>query len=365
MTKIIHVLTDTNIGGAGIWLLNFAKGFDKNRYELIVALPQNAELAPRLTAMGIKVAPVSGIADESFSISGIKEFKKLFKAEKPDIIHTHASMSARIAARMCKIPIVNTRHCIENPKHGIKKVIYGIINNALSDVVIGVSKAAYDNLAADGTKPEKLRMVYNGVYPLKRLPDEERAKIREKYNIPAQNIVVGITARLEDVKNHKLFLDACEIIAKKRKDITFLIVGTGTKEESLKQYAAELGIGERVIFAGYQKDITELMNITDINTLTSKNEALSISLIEGMSIEIPAVATASGGPEEVVENNVSGIIVKNYDKTAFADAVLALADNPVLREKMGKEGKKRAEDVFSISTMIKALEKIYDELIHK
>lgn len=365
MIKIMHVLTDTNIGGAGIWLLNFVKAFDRSRYEVTAALPEKAELTPRLKALGIRVCEVPGIADESFSVSGIKEFKRLFKRERPDVVHTHASLSARIAAKECKIPVVNTRHCIEEPKQGIKRLIYGIVNNALSDIVIGVSKAAYDNLAADGTKKDKLRLVYNGVYPLKRLSEEERKDIRKDLNIPENNIVVGITARLEPVKNHRLFLDAAAIIANKREDITFLIVGGGTQEQSLKQYARQLGIDGRVIFAGYREDITGLMNITDINTLTSEKEALSISLIEGMSIEIPAAATDSGGPGEVVENGKTGIIVENHNAKALAEAVLYLADNPGEREKMGREGKKRAMELFSIESMIKALEEIYDGLAYK
>ena len=180
MIKIMHVLTDTNIGGAGIWLQNFVRAFDRKRYEVIAALPKNAALTPRLEALGIRVCEVANIADESFSLIGIKEFKQLFAKEKPDIVHTHASLSARIAARQCKIPVVNTRHCIESPKQGVKKLIYSTINNSLSDIVIGVSKASYNNLLADGTKKDKLRLVYNGVYPIKRLSAEERKNIKSQ-----------------------------------------------------------------------------------------------------------------------------------------------------------------------------------------
>lgn len=362
MKKIIHVLTDTNIGGAGIWLLNYLKSFDRSKYEVAAALPENAELTPIVKALGIRVCEVKGIADESFSKQGIKEFKKLFLSEKPDIIHSHASLSARIAARQCKIKIVNTRHCLEAPKTGIKKLIYSTINNSLSDIVIGVSEASYKNLVADGTKKEKLRLVYNGVYPLKELSEEEKNKIREKYKIPKENITVGIAARLEPVKNHKLFFDAAKIILEQKSNITFVVAGGGSLENELKEYAKKLGISDNVVFTGYQKDITDVMNIIDINTLTSDKEALSISLIEGMSIKIPAAATDSGGPSEVIENFVSGIIVENHNEEVFAKAVLTLAENPQLRAKMGAAGKERAEKIFSIERMTKLLEEIYDNM---
>lgn len=362
MKKIIHVLTDTNIGGAGIWLVNFLKSFDRTKFEIIAALPQGSLLIEEIKKLDIKVLEVSGVSDQSFSVGGISAFLKLFKEEKPDIVHCHASLSARIAARLLGIGVVNTRHCLEEKKTGIKKIVYSMVNNCLSDVIIGVSKATCDNLLQDGVKKKKLRLVYNGVLPVRELSDTEREEIKKELNIPTENIVVGIIARLESVKNHKLFLDAAKLILKERNDITFLVVGTGTLEEELKQYTKTLEIEDSVIFCGYQKDITKVLNICDINTLASQKEALSISLIEGMTIGIPAVATDSGGPCEVLEDNAGGIIVKNNSAKEFCDAVLLLAGDKEKRIKMGAKGKKRAEEVFSVTTMAEKIAKIYDEI---
>lgn len=362
MKKIIHVLTDTNIGGAGIWLLNFARAYNPEKYDCTALLPEKSLLTKKLTDLGFRVIEIPKIADKSFSVGGIKEFKKCFKAEKPDIVHTHASLSARIAAKECGIPVVSTRHCIEAPKKGIKKLIYGAVNNSLSDIVIGVSKASCDNLERDGISKKKLRLVYNGVYPLEKYSDEEKKRIREAYGIPGDNVTVGIVARLEPVKNHKLFLNAANIISRERDDVSFIIVGGGSLEKELKEYCKELGLENKVIFTGYKSDITPEMNIVDINTLTSQREALSISLIEGMSIDIPAVATNSGGPAEVIENEKNGFVVSNYDEQEFARAVIKLVNDKELRHKMGAEGRKRAKDVFSVETMMKKLEDIYDNL---
>jgi len=104
------------------------------------------------------------------------------------------------------------------------------------------------------------------------------------------------------------------------------------------------------------------MNIIDINTLTSKKEALSISLIEGMSIRLPAVSTNSGGPAEVVENGVNGFLVENENSRAFADAVLELIRNPEKRELMGIEAEKTARETFSPEAMVMRLERVYKEV---
>ena len=174
---------------------------------------------------------------------------------------------------------------------------------------------------------------------------------------------VFFAIRLEPVKNHKLFLDAASDVLQKRSDVTFLIVGTGSQEAELRKQTKELGIENNVIFTGFLSDITEVMNVIDINILTSKKEALSLSLIEGMSINIPAVATASGGPQEVIEDGISGIIVDNNNPQELSNALIRLIENPKEREQMGNAGEKIVSDKFSIQKMAKTLGEIYNELV--
>ena len=124
MTKIMQVLTDTNIGGAGIWLCNFAKSSIKQKYDIVAVLPRGSLLIPRIRAEGIEVIELDTIADCSFSLRSVGEIKKTIKEQKPDIIHTHASLSARIAAKLCSVPVVHTRHCLEGKKSFPQNIIY-------------------------------------------------------------------------------------------------------------------------------------------------------------------------------------------------------------------------------------------------
>ena len=364
MIKLIHVITDTNIGGAGVWVLNYLKAFDREQYEVSVALPKNSLLTPKICELGIKAFEIDNIADKSFSKEGIKEFIKLFKEQKPDIVHCHASLSARIASKSLGIKTVNTRHCLEEKKSFPKNIIYSLINNALSDIVIGVSKVTCQNLLDDGTKKEKVRLVYNGVKPLIKYSDEEKEKTKKAYGIPQENIVVGIVARLEKVKNHELFLKMGKLLLEKYKNITLLIAGEGSERENIEKLSKKLGIHESVVFCGYQKDVSAIVNVIDIMTLTSHKEALSLSLIEGMTLGKPCVATASGGPEEVIENGVTGLISNNnYEE--FARKVSYYIDNPDEARKAGESGRVRSEKIFAITSMTKILDRIYYELMRK
>ncbi len=364
MIKLIHVITDTNIGGAGVWVLNFLKAFDREKYDVGVALPTNSLLTPKIKELGIKAYEIPNIADKSFSKEGINEFYKLFKAEKPDIVHCHASLSARIASKMLGIKTVNTRHCLEDKKSGIKKVVYSLINNSLSDVVIGVSKATCENLLTDGTSGKKIRLIYNGVSPLAECSADEKKEIKREFGISEENIVVGIVARLEKVKNHELFFKAGKILLDKYDNVTLFVAGEGSQKENLEKLCKELGISDRTVFCGYQKDVSRIMNIIDINTLTSEKEALSLSLIEGMTVGKACVSTKSGGPCEVIEDGVTGLLSENNAED-FERKVSYYICNPFEREKAGQKGRERSEEIFSVDKMIKALDDVYEELMKR
>lgn len=362
MIRVMQVSTDTNIGGAGIWLLTFLKYYDREKIDMTVVIPKDSALAERISELDIRYIEADGISDCSFSKEGIKALKEIFLREEPDIIHTHASLSARIAARICKIPIVNTRHCLEPAKKGIKRTIYRMINNHLSDRVVAVSKAVYDNLCEDGIKPEKLALIYNGVEPIREFSPAERQQARERLGL-SDNMVVGIFARLEPVKNHHLFLEAAAAAYAVDERFRFIIVGSGSLEDRLKAEAKARGLGDAVIFTGFLRDVSEMMNIADIHVLTSDFEAMSISLVEGMSIAKPCITTDSGGPREVVENGKSGIVVPVGDAVNLSAAILRLASDSALRQSFAEAGRIIASEKFAPEIMAYKLLDLYTGLV--
>ena len=319
--KVLQILTDTNIGGAGIWLLNFLRAYDRDRLELAVVLPKNAALKARVEELGVRVIEAEKIADRSFSVGGILSLKEIIQKEEPDLIHTHASISARIAGRLQGVKIVHTRHCLEEPKRFIKRFLYRLINNGLSDAVIGVSDAVAENLIADGISKEKVYRVYNGIRPLSVISPEKKAALRRQYGIEAQDVVLGIVARLEPVKNHALFLEAAKFAGMVNPRLKFLIVGDGSLTKELKAQAKKTEIADRIIFTGYIRDVNDIMNIIDIPVLTSHKEALSLSL-----------------------------------------AMIDLGQNERKRAEFGAAGKQIVREKFSIDEMAQKIEAIYIEI---
>ena len=364
MIKIVQVVSDTNIGGAGRYLLNYLKYYDRDNYSVTVILPEGSLLIPQVAKYEeVSLIPAPFMADKSYDRNCVKFLKKVFSELAPDIIHTHASLSARIAARQTKTgKIVSTRHCLESVPAGIKAKVIGFLNKTLTDVYIAVADAVKDNLEQSGIPTEKIRTIYNGVEAVKEIPCEKRKQLRDSMGIDEDETVFGIFARLEPVKGHKYFIKAARNLHKAEKKAKFLIVGAGSLEDSLKKSAVSYGLEDKIIFTGFVEDTTELLNIVDVNVISSESEAMSLSILEAMSLSKPTVATDVGGNSQLVQTGKTGILVGPSDSTSLAEAMISLIDNKKLYSECSAGAKEEYENKFTAQKMVKGLEKLYKEL---
>ena len=271
--KVIEVSSDTNIGGAGKCLLTLLENFDYNTFDVKVVLPKNSLLKPHIDKMNIPVIEVDGIADKSLDFAAVKELRMIFKRERPDIVHTHASMSARIAAKQAGTKVVYTRHSVFEPSkkisRGIGKVINGMINNHYADSIIAVAEAAKDNLTDTGVKESKIKVILNGVDGLTPVSTDEKRIIKERFNLPDGYKAVSIVARLEDIKGHDYFIEAADRLLQKGIKARFYIAGTGSYENHLKEKVKNMNRQEQIIFTGFISDVDKLMSITDVQANAS------------------------------------------------------------------------------------------------
>lgn len=366
--KVIEVSSDTNIGGAGKCLITLIENFDYNTFDVKVILPKNSLLKPHIESKGIEVIECDGIADKSLDFKAVKALRKIFKEEKPDIVHTHASMSARIAAKQAGAKVVYTRHSVFPPSKriskGLGKLINGMINNHYSDAIIAVAEAAKDNLTDTGVKDSKIKVILNGVDGLTPVSKEEKEKIKERFNLPHGTKAVSIVARLEDIKGHDYFIDAADMLLKKGHKVKFYIAGTGSYEEHLKEKVKEMGREEDIIFTGFISDVDRLMAITDIQANASfGTEATSLALLEGMSLGIPAVVSDFGGNPGVIKNGENGFVVPKQNASALALKIEELLNNEELYKAMSQKSKEIFARVFTSKAMTVNTENIYKELI--
>lgn len=364
MLKVVQVVSDTNIGGAGRYLLNYLKYYDRNRFAVTVVVPEGSQLSEFIRdypEVALVEAPY--MADRSYDKNCVKFLKEKWKEIKPDILHTHASLSARIAGKKAKIKnIVATRHCIEPPMSKVKQAIYGPLNNYLCDYYIAVSDAVAKNLKEGGILAHKIRTVYNGVEQLTSYPPEAIELERKRYNISEDEFVFGVFARLEPVKGHRYFLKAAREMKKAGHRAKFLIVGDGSLRKELEEKAKYYGIGDDVIFTGYVKDTALLLNATDVNVISSESEAMSLAILEAMSLGKPTIATIAGGNPEVVTDGENGYLVRGKDSTSLAAAMVRMTEDEEQYLKMSEQAKKDYTKKFRAEIMVRNLEELYEEV---
>lgn len=360
MIKVCQVVSDTNVGGAGRYLLNYLKYFDREKYKVSVVIPQGSKLLEFVAIhQDVDIFEMPYMADKSYDKRCVEVLTELFKKENFDILHTHASLSARIAGRKAKIKtIIATRHCIEPKGKAPASWIKNFLNNKLCDYYIAVSDAVVENLKECGIKRKKIKAVYNGVEPLNALNEGQVALAKEKHSI-GSGTVFGVFARLEEIKGHRYFIEAAKKYLSCGNKGVFLIVGDGSLREELEELAKDT---PKIKFCGYVKNTEELLNITDVNVIASSSEAMSLAILEAMSLGKPTIATNVGGNPQLVRPGENGILTEYGDSDSMAIAFEEISKNDQMYKTYSQNAKNMFYSDFTAKVMIKNLQKLYQEV---
>ena len=365
MIKILHFLTDSNIGGAGRLLCNLIKNMNIKYYKIYVALPEGSALIKELENLPCTVIACRQAPDKSISLDGIIEDYQIIKNLRPDIVHSHASLSSRIAATLLNVPSrIFTRHCafpvsraLKNP---LTNKIVGKANDILSTKIIAVADAAKQNLIEMGCDKNKIVTVINGVEPMPVLSDGEKRYFRARLGIEEKDFVVTILARLEEYKGHSTLLRAAKICVERYPNFKFLIVGDGKEKNALKRLCSELNIEKNVLFLGFCDDVSPILNITGVNVNCSfGTETSSLAISEGMSLAIPCVASDYGGNPHMVKNEVNGLLFPQKNAEVLAKSLIRLYSDRALYEKCSLGAYMRFHKEFNAKIMAEKMTSIY------
>lgn len=356
--KVCHVLTDTNIGGAGTALVNLLTACDRERFAFSVVLPYGSAAAPLVEKTGADIFFAHGIADRSAAPAAIPALTRIFRRLRPDIVHTHASLSARLAARAAAVPvIIMTRHCAD-PLPRVFSAAGGILLRGCCTRAIAVGDDAADALAACGFPRERIDVILNGTAPLREPTEAELDAAREKLGINKDDFTVGIFARLEKRKAHEVFLEAARLCTEKAPDIRFLVVGDGSRRTELEEMSRRMGLAERVRFCSFCPDIAPLMALCAANVNTSvPGEVSSLAITEGLSLGVPPVVSRCRGSELLTDG--CGIVTTPGSAESTADAVMRLYSDSGLQKELSAAARLRYAEHFTACEYAQRTEAVY------
>jgi glycosyltransferase involved in cell wall biosynthesis len=377
MIKVLHIHTLSVISGSGLNVLDTVKRLKEKGYKVeFASSPEGGSLIDEVASFGITVRPLRYLGREVNILKdplALFELMLLIRRQRYDIVHTHNSKAGfigRIAARIAGVPVVIhtihgfSFHEYERPPFRILYVLLERLAAKFSDALITVSTPLKEwGLRLGIGKDAQYRVIPDGI-------DIERFKVntdsgikRSELGIAADDLAVGLVAKLWDGKGHHTLIKAMPDIIKEVPRVKFIFVGEGYLRRNLENQVTTLGLKDSVLFTGFRKDIPEITSIFDLAVLPSFFEGLGRSLLEAMVLSKPVVATNVGGIPEVVKDNLNGFLVPPGDARALAEAIIHLLKNKELRRRMGEEGRKQIDERFSTKKMVDNIEGVYRQIL--
>lgn len=345
--KIVFGIPCFGYGGAEFMLKELILNLDKEWFDIYVITKfkdNGTEIEKILKENNIKV--IYSNCKKGFSLKFLFKCYKELKKIKPDIVHTHLGIIIYflpyIYLNKCKC--FHTAHNI--PQKEGKKIYKFFYKEKIK--LIGISETIAQMIKEFYNIKYSIPVIYNPV---------NLSKFTEIIPAKSDNItVLIIVARLCSQKNHKLLLEAFSMAIKECKNIQLKIVGDGTLKNELVEYANNLGISEKIEFLGQRDDIPYLLKSSDIFVLSSLWEGLPLSVLEAMAAGLPIISTDVGGIKDIVKDN--GILVENGNAEKLCEAIIKLAKDNSLREKMGKKSLEHAK-FYDSSVMAKKHTELY------
>jgi len=362
--RILHLTTDSRIGGTEKNIISLVTRLHKDRYEnIVVALMSGGEMVERLRGSGIEVECL-GMRNK-FDLPAVFKLFRILREKKVDILHTylfHANILGRIMGRLAKVPvIISSIRVMEKRRYHLW---LDRLTNGMVDVETCVCEAVREyTLEKAGIRPDKLVTIANGIdigeYNLGMNLEEEKRKLSIESNYP----VLGVVGRLHEQKGHVYLLEAMAVILEKYPKAVLLIVGDGHLKRKLEEACFKLHINEAVKFLGLRKDIKNLMALMDVFILPSLWEGMPNVILEAMVLGKPIVATRVGGAEELIEDGVTGLLVPPFDEGALAKAIIDILTREDKGRELGETAKGEVERKFPLEAMVRKTEKLYRGLI--
>ncbi len=358
--KVLHVLSDSNIGGAGRYVSNLIGGCDSDRFELSVLLPRGSAAAKLIDGGRAKIIQADIAPDKSFDLRGIGVIRDYIKKERCDIVHAHGSVSARLAAKgLCKS--VFTKHTLSAPGRGLRGAAERLVYRIVGGYAIAVSEAAAENLVDLGFRSKNVFTVYNGVSDMEIPSPAERAEAKKSFGIDASKTVIGCVGRFAPEKDYKTLLKALKTLYN-RGGFAFLLCGEGDMLNEMKLYAKQLGIYSSCVFAGNVFDIERAYHAMDIYCITSRYESFGQSLVEAWSAGLPAVVTAARGFSEIAKDGVNALICPVGDYKSVSASLQRLARDGAFAARIAECGRDAYLKNYSIAPFCRSVEASYQKI---
>lgn len=364
LQTILYLSTSSGPGGAERVISNLSASLDPARYRAILCLFRPGWIQEHTENRGVRtyVIPTQGMFDWRW----VLRVKRLLKDEHVDLIHAHefdANVQGTFVAALSGVPLVATVHGKNYFWEKLRRrLAYQWVSRNATMVAVSENLKQFI-VEKVGVDSGHVKVVYNGVDLLPHCGPDDIDQCRKELDLPTSDQIVGVVGNLYPVKGHQYLIAAIPAVLAKCPNTTFIFAGRGQLEGELKEQVHQLGVAPKVRFLGLRQDIPRILAVLHAFVLPSLSEGLSMAILEAMVAGKPVIATDVGGNPELVEDSETGYLVPSQNSQALADRLISLLMNRDRALQFGKVGQLRAQGQFSLRTMVREYQGIYDQCI--
>jgi glycosyltransferase involved in cell wall biosynthesis len=374
--KVAHVVTRLDFGGAQQNTLHTVRGLDRERFDAVLVCGAGGYFDPEVRAdSGVRAVFLDSLVRE---VSPLRDFLallelwKTFKAERPDVVHTHSSKAGilgRLAAALAGVPIiVHTYHGFgfHDRQAAPVKGAYVFLERLcarFTTALVFVSRANAEYAERHGLGPAANAVVIRSGVKLSDFPaDVDAAALKMSAGIGRHKPVVVSIGNLKPQKNAGDFVAAAAKVLAKVPDARFVFIGDGPEKGALQARAFALGLDGKILFLGWRRDGAKWLAASDVFAMTSLWEGLPRALVEALRTGLPSVCYATDGVVDVLRDGENGYLIPPGDVDAFAGRLVELLSDAELRRRLGAAAAASIGPEFDIDGMVRAQEELYERL---
>lgn len=360
--NILFIANHLNVGGISSYLFTLAGGLKQRGHNIYLA-SSGGELAEKFISSGITHISVPLTTKKEASPKIIFSFLKLKRHAKKlniDLIHSNSRTTqvlGNLLSRALAVPHIFTCHGFFRPK--LSRRLFPCWGQA----VIAISQEVKEHLIFDFKLDEKrISVINNGIDTAGFGDFTERDKLRRQLGID-DSPLVGIIARLSDVKGHIYLIRAMQQVVKVNPSSKLLIIGEGKMKGLLVKEADSLGLKDNVLFVPETKGTQGALAAMDVFVMPSLQEGLGLALMEAMAQGLAVIGSRVGGIKTLIRDGVNGLLVEPADAGGLAAAIQRLLGDSFLRRSLGANARQFIIDNFSREKMVDATERVYQRCL--
>lgn len=365
--RVLHLIDTGGPGGAETVYAELVAGTPSRGWDALAVVPEEDWLSGHLRSRGVQ--PVILPSTRAFDVRYLVRLCRLCRREEITMIQAHLLASAvygSAVGRLLGLPVVCTFHGTVDVDSGdaLQGLKTRLIDRAANTIVF-VSDWLRSAFGAERRiRTARTRVVHNGIDVRKYAPVADRS-FRREVGVGSGEFLLGAIGNIRAPKGYRVLLEA--VARLRRRDLPVRLVVVGDTRDPLYPELVEarsaLGLDGIVEFTGFREDVPRVLGALDALVVSSTAEGFSLAIAQALASGVPVVSTRCGGPEEILEDDRTGLLVEAGSAGALAGAIERIAVDDRLRARLSRTGRRHAERNFSLSRMVERYAALYDDAL--